>query len=464
MVLPGVRPTLRRQLLEWLLWPLVLVMAASSVAAYYVAVRFATIAYDRALFDTTLDISGQIKVIDGNLHVDLPRAATTMIESDEYDRVYYMVSGPRGEFIVGHRGLPPPPAGAVLGKPLYYDAEYLGAPVRVAALYIALDGLPEGRSNILVQMAETLNKRHILANEILFAMLIPEAVLIFLVGVVVWHGVARGLRPLAALGREIGQRSHRDLSPLPEKNVPEELHALISAMNGLFTRLGAALSAQRRFVADAAHQLRTPLAGIRTQAELALRHENLAEVRHTLGQLNSASARTTRLVNQLLSLARAEPEAQRTQAFEKIDLYALARATTMEWVPQALERHIDLGFEGEGRVWIEGDALLLQEMLSNLIDNALRYTQSGGQVTVRTALSGKHAELSIEDNGPGIPPEEHERVFERFYRVLGSGAEGCGLGLAIVREIAEGHGARVSLGNGNGGCGTLVRVTFASAA
>ena len=463
MTLPGVRPTLRRQLLEWLLWPLVLVMAASSVAAYYVAVAFATVAYDRALFDTTLDISGQIKVVDGALHVDLPRAAAMMIESDEYDRVFYMVTGPRGEFIVGHRGLPPPPSGATLGKPLYYDAEYLGAPVRVAALYIALEGLPE-RGNILVQMAETLNKRHILANEILFAMLIPELLFLVLVGAVVWHGVARGLRPLDALRREIAQRSHRDLSPLPEANAPEELRSLMSAMNGLFARLGVALSAQRRFVADAAHQLRTPLAGIRTQAELALRQENLAEARHMLEQLNGASARTTRLVNQLLSLARAEPGAERTHAIEKVDLYALARTATMEWVPQAIERHIDLGFEGEGGpVHIEGDRLLLQEMLSNLLDNALRYTQVGGQVTVRTALNGKEAELSVEDNGPGIPPEEHERVFERFYRVLGSGAEGCGLGLAIVREIAEGHGARVTLANGNSGCGTSVRVTFASA-
>jgi two-component system, OmpR family, sensor histidine kinase TctE len=461
MTLPGVRPTLRRQLLEWLLWPLVLVMAASSVAAYYVAVRFATIAYDRTLFDTTLDISGQIKVMDGDLHVDLPRAAAMMIESDEYDRVYYMVSGPSGRFIVGHRGLPAPPGGATLGKPIYYDGEYLGAPVRVAALYIALEGLPE-RGNILVQMAETLNKRHILANEILFAMLIPEALLIMLVWVVVWNGVARGLRPLDALGREIAQRSHRDLSPLPETNVPAELQSLTGAMNGLFARLGVALSAQRRFVADAAHQLRTPLAGIRTQAELALRQGDLADVRHTLTQLNAASGRTTRLVNQLLSLARAEPGAEHAQAIEKIDLRALARTTTMEWVPQAIEHHIDLGFEGDEPVWIEGDPLLLKEMLSNLLDNALRYTPAGGQVTVRTALSNKRPELTVDDNGPGIPPEEREQVFERFYRVLGSGAEGCGLGLAIVREIAEGHGARVALGTGSGGNGTSVRVTFSA--
>jgi two-component system sensor histidine kinase TctE len=446
---------LRRQLLEWLLWPLVLVMGASSIIAYHVAVRFATLAYDRVLFDTTLDISTQVKLLDGQLHVDLPRAATMMIESDEYDRVYYMVSGPRGEFVDGHRGLPPPPTGAIPGKPLYYDADYLGARVRVAALYIGMEGLPGG--NILVQMAETLNKRHILANDILFAMLVPELLLIVLVGIIVWHGVVRGLRPLEMLAREIGQRSHRDLSALPVTTAPEELRPLIGAMNGLFARLDHALSAQRRFVADAAHQLRTPLAGIRTQAELALRHDTLEDMRHTLGQLNTASGQTTRLVNQLLSLARAEP-GERSHAIEKIDLDELARTATTEWVPHAISRQIDLGFESKGKRWVLGDALLLKEMLSNLVDNALRYTPAGGQVTVRTTADAGNAELVVEDNGPGIPVEERERVFERFYRVLGSGAEGCGLGLAIVREIAEGHGGQVKLEPGSGGSGTCVRV------
>jgi two-component system sensor histidine kinase TctE len=199
------------------------------------------------------------------------------------------------------------------------------------------------------------------------------------------------------------------------------------------------------------------------QAELALRQTSLGEVRHTLTQLDTASSRTTRLVNQLLSLARAEPGGERGHAVETLDIDALARTTTMEWVPHAIARQIDLGYEGQERALILGDALLLKEMLSNLLDNAVRYTPAGGQVTVSVTADVDTVELTVEDNGPGIPEEDREHVFERFYRVLGSSPEGCGLGLAIVREIAEGHNGRVSLGTGSTGGGTAVRVTFAAA-
>jgi two-component system sensor histidine kinase TctE len=314
---------------------------------------------------------------------------------------------------------------------------------------------------VLILVAETLNKRHILANEILLGMLLPELLLIVLVGVLVWYGVERGLRPLAALQKEIGSRSHRDLSPLPEQNAPGEVRSLIRAMNDLLARLSAALSAQQRFIADAAHQLRTPLAGLKTQTELALRQKAFDEVRHTLQQINTATGQTTHLVNQLLSLARAEPDADRAQALQPLNLDDLARDTTAEWVPRAIARNIDLGFDGcAGAAMIEGDGLLIKEMLGNLLDNAIRYTQPRGQVTVRVAAESGQVLLSVEDNGPGIPPGERERVFERFHRGLGTGAEGCGLGLAIVREIAQSHNADIRLGPGANGSGTLVAVVF----
>jgi two-component system sensor histidine kinase TctE len=254
------------------------------------------------------------------------------------------------------------------------------------------------------------------------------------------------------------------LSPLSEQNAPGEVRALIRAMNELLARLSFALSAQQRFIADAAHQLRTPLAGIKTQAELALRQQKMDDVQHTLQQLNTATGQTTHLINQLLSLARAEPGAGRTQAMQKLDIDALARDTTTEWVPHALKRNIDLGFDGSSSAFIDGDALFLREMLGNLLDNAIRYTQSGGRVTVRVAADAASVRLSVEDNGSGIPPDERERVFERFHRVLGTGAEGCGLGLAIVRDIAEGHNAEVQLSAGGNGVGTLVTISFPRAA
>ncbi len=470
------RATLRRPLLLLLLLPLAMVWALSAIAVYWFADSFAQLAYDRALFDTTLDISGQVRVADGAVQVDLPRAALNMIENDEFDRVLYAVSGPRGEFVVGHRDLPLPPAdtegGVSVGKPILYDANFRGAHVRVAALYAVPQGAND-KAPVLVQVAETLNKRTLLSREILAGTLALELLLIGLAALVVWRGVKGGLRPLDLLSEEIRNRSHRDLSPLSEAHAPGEVRPLIHAMNDLLARLSGALSAQSRFIADAAHQLRTPLAGIRTQTELALReldnpehkHASPDGVRHTLAQLNSATERTTHLVNQLLSLARAEPDAVHARSLARVDLAALARETAAAWVPRAVTRNIDLGFEAAaGPVPVEGDALMLGELLANLLDNALRYTHAGGRVTVRLTVAAGAAVLAVEDDGPGIPAAERERVFERFHRVLGSGEDGAGLGLAIVREIAEVHGARIGLGPGAGGTGTRVHATFPLAA
>jgi two-component system sensor histidine kinase TctE len=197
---------------------------------------------------------------------------------------------------------------------------------------------------------------------------------------------------------------------------------------------------------------------------LALRQQEMDDVQHTLRQLNTATGQTTHLVNQLLSLARAEPGAGRAQTLQRLDLDELARETATEWVPRALARNIDLGFDGTGGATIEADSLFIREMLGNLLDNAIRYTQPGGRVTVRVAARAGRVLLGVEDNGPGIPADERERVFERFHRVLGSGAEGCGLGLSIVREIAQSHNAAVRLAAGAHETGTLVTVDFPRAA
>lgn len=453
--------SLREQLLVHLLTPVVLVTLISSVISYYYAFNYATLAYDYALYDSALDISRQAHVVNGQVRLDLPGAALDMLESDKHDNVYYMVNDAQARFVTGHRGLPLPAAGPASGKPVYYDGIYNDEPIRIAALSIPVAGLPQDQDHVLVVVGETLNKRRTLASEILLGMLLPELLLVGLIGLLIWHGVARGLRPLIDLQAEISNRSHRDLSPLPVQNAPGEMRALVSAMNGLLARLSDALSAQQRFIADAAHQLRTPLAGLRTQTELALRLNDAEEVRRSLRQIDTATARTTHLVNQLLSLARAEPGADRHYAPQPLDLTELARTATMEWVPRALDRNIDLGFEdGFPNAWISGNAMLLAEMIGNLLDNAIRYTPPGGQVTVSVRQQGAGCALTVDDNGPGIPPAERERVFERFHRLLGNGADGCGLGLAIVREIALGHGAAVRLETGASGKGTRIKVEF----
>jgi two-component system sensor histidine kinase TctE len=455
--------TLRRQLLVWLAGPLIVLWSLSTMVDYDIANRFVNLAYDRALLESALDIGRQVKVLDSRIYVDLPEIAVQMLQSRESGRVYYLVTGPQKEYITGEPDLPPP-SDPVSDRVNYYDDDYQGKPVRIVALQLPVEtGKEQGL--VMVQVAENRSARAEFARLILLRMALPQALLILFAAILVWYAVGRGLAPLSTLRREIETRSHRDLSALPEEQAPQEVRPLIRAMNDLLQRLSKTLAAQQRFIADAAHQLRTPVAGIKTQTELALRQSPSGDAQTTLRQLQTATEQTTRLINQLLSLARAEPGVERTLTAERLNLSTLGREATTEWVPRALARDIDLGFDGgEDSTMIAGDAFLLREMLNNLLDNAIRYTQAGGQVTVRVAPEGDRFTLSVEDNGPGIPESDRERVFERFHRLLGTGVDGCGLGLAIVREIAQSHGADVSLGPGAAGRGTLVKISFPKAA
>jgi two-component system, OmpR family, sensor histidine kinase TctE len=452
--------TLRRQLIAWLAGPLFVLWLVSTAIDYDIAKRFVNLAYDRALLEAALDIGRQVKVANQQIYVDLPEVAMQFLQTRESGSLYYLVSGPRDEFITGEPDLPRLPGDLSADRVRYYDDEFRGQVIRAVALRVPVDP-GSGMGAVQIQVAERITARDEFARQIILRMVAPQAILILLAAFAVWYGVGRGLAPLSTLRREIESRSHRDLSALPEQHAPQEVQPLIRAMNDLLARLGAAISAQQRFIADAAHQLRTPIAGLKTQTELALRQSQLSDVQITLHQLQTATERSTRLVNQLLSLARAEPGGGRDLTVERLDLARLAREVTTEWVPLALARKIDLGYDGAAdALWVDGDPLLLREMIGNLLDNAIRYTPSGGQVTVRVAGSPRGVLLSVEDNGRGIPESERARVFERFYRVLGTGAEGCGLGLAIVREIALSHRAEVSLADGASGRGTVVRVAF----
>lgn len=454
--------TLRRQLIAWLAGPLFVLWSVSTIIDYDIAKRFVNLAYDRALLEAALDISRQVKVLNDRVYLDLPDVALQMLQTRESGNLYYLVTGPADEYVSGEPDLPRPLADTpeTADRVRYYDEEFRGREIRAVALRAPV-GPGTGRGAVQIHVAERFTARDEFARQIILRMVLPQGILIVLAGLAVWYGVGRGLAPLSTLRGEIESRSHRDLSALSEEQAPREVRPLIHAMNDLLARLGTAISAQQRFIADAAHQLRTPIAGLKTQTELALRQSQPGNVQETLRQLQTATEQSARLVNQLLSLARAEPGAKLGHVVEQLDLARLARDTTTEWVPRALARSIDLGYDGEtGAAWIEGDPFLLRDMLGNLLDNAIRYTQRGGQVTVRVTGDGATVALSVEDNGPGIPGPERERVFERFYRVLGTGTEGCGLGLAIVREIALSHYAGVELAPGADGKGTVVRVSF----
>ncbi len=452
------RISLRRKLLAWLLVPLLLLWSLGAVIAYFMAASFANLAYDRSLLDSTRSLTEQIKLVNDYAIVKLSPDGLNMLPVGENDEVFFKVLGRKNNLVAGEASLPAPPSRGTPGVPLFHDGQVHGKAVRIASLYTLLPGDASGHP-VLVQVAETLGKRHLLAGEILAGMVMPQLALILLAAWIIWLGVGRGLAPLEPLRREIASRSHRDLRPVEEMEAPQEVGPLIHAINDLMQRLSQTLDAQQRFIADAAHQLRTPLAGLKTQIGLALDQNDPEQLQLALRQLNASSERTIRLVNQMLALARVEPGADKGAAPQALDLNPLVRDTAREWAPRALKKHIDLGFEaGAEAVTVAGDELRLKMLLDNLIDNAIRYSPPGSRVTLRINGNGEKS-LEVEDNGPGIPAAERRQVFERFYRGQ-HGEEGSGLGLAIVNEIAHLHEARIELGSAPDGQGTLVKILF----
>ena len=424
-----------------LLPPIVAVLALGALVAYYPSIEPASEAYDQALVDVGVSLGAYIRSAGSGYRFDLPPPVEQMLRRDRADTLYYRVISPGGQEIGGDESLPGPPPELATSEGLAsYDAVFRGAPVRVVSVEA-----PCGRSTCTVLVAETTAKRSRLAREILVGSLFPELLIAAATLVIVWFGVKRGLAPLARLSEEIKARSPVDLRPI-EAGGPEETQPLVAALNGLLAEVAQASRSQQRFLADAAHQLRTPLAGLQAHTELALAQPLPPDSRAQLEQVHAATVRTARLANQLLALARAEPGARREAA--ALDLKAMAGAEADDWVRQSLARDIDLGFELEPAP-VLGDAFLLREAIGNLVHNALQYAPRGGHVTVRTGKRGAQSFVEVEDDGPGIPDGERGRALERFYRLPGTPGTGSGLGLAIVRDIAAGHGASLELGEGS---------------
>ncbi|MDD4964420.1 MAG: sensor histidine kinase N-terminal domain-containing protein [Gallionella sp.] len=452
--------TLRRQLILWLTAPLVSLWLISSAIDYNVAFKAANHAYDQTLLSKLFGLSKQVVVENGHLTVKLPPEALAILRSADQDKIYFQVWNRSEQFIFGYIDLPMPIPMTIntitQNIPSYRDETYRGESIRIISVGTQIKG-----RDVLIQLARTTKRREETIAEMLMNMVIPQIILVLMAIFSVWYAVGRSLTPLMQIRDEILHRSHLDLSPVSQIQVPLEIQPLIQGFNELIARLGKLLNAQQRFVADAAHQLRTPLAGLKAQAELALRLENPAEIRHSLQQIHTAAKQANHLIQQLLVLARAEPEAQQDSLMRAFDLAELAKKITMTWVPRALHKKIDLGFEGvDASATVHGNATLIGELLNNLIDNALRYTPENGVVTVRIVSLLDDLILEVEDNGTGIPFEMHDLVFDRFFRILGSNQEGCGLGLAIVREIAHGHDTDVQLLLGRNNQGTLMRVPF----
>ena len=460
------RRSLRYQLLAGLLVPLGVVAFVQFAVAYRNAEATAAAVTDRILLASARSIAEHIGFESAGLDVTVPPAALGMFDIGYGDTVYYRVTGLRDKLLAGYGDLPHAPRTVVASQPEYYDAIYRGESIRLVAVTQPI-ALARGVQQATVVVAETLNGRRAMSRQLWIGSALQQSLLIAIACALAWLVLQRVLRPLVRLGREVEDRSPNDLRPFSVAALQAELDPLMRALNAYMTRLGAQLDAQRRFTANAAHQMRTPLTLLRTQASYALRGSNEEERQEAIRAIVATTRQITRLTNQLLSLAKAEPQGHLPQR-DPLDLVAVTRDILVEHGALAVERGIDLAFEvapSGAAALVDADPALLRDLIVNLVDNAVRYTPASGTVTVSASREDDGtAVLRVEDTGPGIPAAQRALVFERFYRIPGNEADGSGLGLAIVKEIADAHLATVTLDAGaNGGLVVEVRWLPASA-
>lgn len=450
--------SLKRRLLVRLSVPLLGLMLLGAGLSFAAARYFAAMVHDQWLYDSAMSLASQLGYSDGDVTVDLPDEAVQMFEWDHTDRIYYEIANHTGH-IFGNARVPLPPevtAGVRGSGPRYFATVVDGIPVRAATIFAT----GAGDQLATVTVAETLAKRDAVVRSIMVAMLPLEAAFLFLASALIWFTVTTTLRSLDALSRRLSGLDVDRLEPVSDvSDVPAEVGPLVDALNQLIQRLAAASEAQRRFVANAAHQLRTPLATMQVQTQRALREADPAKQASALADIQKAMARLKHMTQQLLSLARAEHEPARTLEMQDLDAAALVRDALEPLMDAAIAKSIDLGYAGPASgVWIRAEPQLLRELIANLVDNAIRYGRANGTVTVH--LSTSPVTIAVEDDGPGIPDAERVRVTERFYRLSSSPVGGSGLGLSIASEIAARHNAELAITTPPSGRGTMVSVTF----
>ena len=454
--------SLRGRVARWLLPPLLILLAINAVLSWLGARQAVNRAYDRSLTASVRAIAEQVHSLEGEITVNVPYSAFDVFEAGVQERVFYAVIAPDGHLVTGYEDLLAPRAPPEDGTLLLAEMQYRGEDVRIGAMKKRLyDPALAGGDAATIVFAETTESRVALARELFFDGLRRQLLLVGLGALMLALALGTAFRPLVELRDAVQKRAEDDLTPVPTGNVPSEVQPLIGAINHHMERLSAMLAARRRFLADAAHQIRTPLAVLSTQAEFGARQSDPGEMRRIFESLLATIRSTRRMADQMLSLSRAEPANGLIQEQAPVDLTAIAREVALELVPVALKKRIELAFEETGPAPMTGNAAMLRELVANLVDNAIRYSPPDTQVVVATGTADGHVVLAVSDEGPGIPLAERDKVFQRFYRILGQGGpDGSGLGLAIVREIALAHGGDVRLADAAGGRGLLVEAEF----
>ncbi|MGF6495860.1 two-component system sensor histidine kinase TctE [Luteibacter sp. 621] len=436
------RPSLRRRLLTFLLVPVLGVLVVDAVVGYFVALAYSNRVHDADLSDSALTLAEMIG--SDALNGELTAQARFLLEYDPDGRNYYEVISDHHGRIIGNAELAVPSRNPVEvdAAPLLYDTDLGHKAVRAAVMRVA--NRHDAGDTITIKVAENLRDRHQRAREILLLTLPMQALLIIAVLSLVWFGVSHGLGVLEPLTTRLSRRGH-DLGPIGEEDVPVEILPLTRTIDDLFARMRNMLGLQERFIADAAHQLRTPLAGIQLHVERVGHGSDPAQQADALAHIHRLAARAARTSAQLLALTRTQsPDLPDHDGMAVIDLSQVVPEAVGMRVHQALNLGVDLGYEGaDGACLVRGDALQIQEVIDNLVDNAFHYAGRGHCVTVSVACAGDDSVLAVDDDGPGVDEAFLDQLGERFFRVPGGDEDGTGLGLAIVESIAERHAARV---------------------
>lgn len=454
--------SLRHQLILRMLMMLLPLFVVLWFIAYFSSQYFINETFDRSLARRTYALADRIEVIDGRPHVDISVAAREILAFDQEDLLFHRVVDPQSRVIEGERDMPPIPGKRAPrpGQLIFYDGIKDDEKVRVAAFALSLKGT-RARGTVLIQVGETISRRSTMADRATLAIVIPMLLMTLTAAAAIAYGVGRGLEPLSRLRDRLSARQAFDLSPMALDDTPAELRPFLDEINSLLLRLAEAVEAQSRFVSDAAHQLRTPIAGIRAQAEAALVNAQPDDAQRALVRIAQVTRTMGELVQKLLLLARVDA-AENTLQMVPLDSVELIREVARAWAPSALDKGVEISFEANVQhASVMGDPQLLREMLSNLIDNALRH--GGNRITLAVHAAGPVILWQVTDNGPGIPRAQHASVFMPFFRLSG-GVDGAGLGLTIVQRIAHLHGAELSLGAGDGAMGLVVTIEFQAVA